>query len=236
MDRLENVMYSEEFYQRLMDRPNADLIVQRAADQLAYEAEDRKSFRKWLTPSVKAEFINGQIIMHSPVREAHLVASGNLFTLISTYVKLKALGRVCAEKALIAMGRNDFEPDIVFWRTEQTSGWDRTTNVFPPPALVIEILSKSTAGRDRGIKYEAYQDHRVSEYWMVDPVAGVVEQYALGAGDRGVPMYRLIGKFSKDDVITSSAIAGLSFPAAAAFSDALSLAWVRDLLAQPLDQ
>lgn len=225
-------MYSEAFYNQLMQLPDADRVVRRAVDQLAYEEKDRIAFRKWLTPSVKAEFINGQIIMHSPVRNAHLVASSNLVRLLGTYVDVKEIGRVFFEKALVEVGRNDFEPDIAYWRTEQTLAWTKSTNVFPPPTLVIEILSKSTAGRDRGVKFQSYLAHEVPEYWIVDPMGEVIEQYVLSTDDAGVNRYRLSSKVSEDDVLVSTSIEGFSFPAAAAFSDSLSLRWVRDLLAE----
>lgn len=42
-------------------------------------------------------------------------------------------------------------------------------NVQGPPDLVIEILSPSTAARDRGLKRKLYEKHGVREYWLVDP-------------------------------------------------------------------
>ena len=51
------------------------------------------------------------------------------------------------------------------------------------PDLEIEILSASTAGRDRGIKRDLYERHGVAEYWIVDPEGEAVEAWRFG-GDR----------------------------------------------------
>jgi Uma2 family endonuclease len=36
------------------------------------------------------------------------------------------------------------------------------------PDLMIEILSESTAARDRGVKMHIYARHGVARYWIVD--------------------------------------------------------------------
>ena len=57
------------------------------------------------------------------------------------------------------------------------------------PDLVVEILSPSTAYRDRGLKLDLYQKAGVSEYWIVDPERKVVQQYVLTDG-----VYRSAGE------------------------------------------
>ena len=52
------------------------------------------------------------------------------------------------------------------------------------PDLVVEILSPSTAHRDRGIKLDLYARHRVRQYWIVDPVEDVVDVWRF-ADDPG---------------------------------------------------
>ena len=47
------------------------------------------------------------------------------------------------------------------------------------PDLVVEVLSRSTRSRDRRIKFEAYRDAGIPEYWMVDPDARTVVVYVL---------------------------------------------------------
>ena len=58
----------------------------------------------------------------------------------------------------------------------------RRERIEGAPDLVVEILSPSTAYRDRGLKLDRYQKAGVSEYWMVDPERKVVQQYVLTEG------------------------------------------------------
>jgi len=45
------------------------------------------------------------------------------------------------------------------------------------PLLAIEVLSRSTAARDRGIKRRLYQEAGVAEYWIVDLDSRLVERW-----------------------------------------------------------
>lgn len=56
------------------------------------------------------------------------------------------------------------------------------------PDLVIEILSPSTASKDRKIKRDLYQRTGVKEFWIIDPNMKTVEVYRLdGNGKYGLP-------------------------------------------------
>jgi Uma2 family endonuclease len=68
------------------------------------------------------------------------------------------------------------------------------------PDLLIEVLSKSTAGKDRGIKYNKYLAVGVKEYWIVDPVREVVMVNTLNDGKYDVRTY------IKGDVIKPSVL------------------------------
>ena len=95
---------------------------------------------------------------------------------------------------------------------------------FPAPDLAVEILSDSTEAIDRGVKFEDYAAHGVSEYWLVDPTAQVVEQYGLEG-----EAYALLFKMS-DGVLRSRAIAGLALPVRAIFDDGENAAALRAIL------
>jgi Uma2 family endonuclease len=50
----------------------------------------------------------------------------------------------------------------------------------PTPILVVEVLSASTAARDRGQKRRLYLESAVEEYWIVDLDARVIERWREG--------------------------------------------------------
>ena len=66
------------------------------------------------------------------------------------------------------------QPDILFVSSERR-GIIGENAVLGAPDLVVEILSPSTAHRDRGIKLDLYGQRGVREYWIVDPVEDVVD-------------------------------------------------------------
>lgn len=49
-----------------------------------------------------------------------------------------------------------------------------------PPDLVVEILSPSTAIKDRHVKSNVYAKYGVKEYWIVDIYYRTLEIYLLG--------------------------------------------------------
>ena len=71
------------------------------------------------------------------------------------------------------------QPDILFISKERRRivGEEQVTGA---PDLVAEILSPSTARRDRGVKLDLYARRGVREYWIVDPVEDVVDVWRFG--------------------------------------------------------
>jgi Uma2 family endonuclease len=47
------------------------------------------------------------------------------------------------------------------------------------PDLAIEILSPGTERNDRGRKLRLFEQHRLREYWLVDPDRPSIEVYRL---------------------------------------------------------
>jgi Uma2 family endonuclease len=58
------------------------------------------------------------------------------------------------------------------------------TNDFitKPPILIVEILSPSTALRDRQVKYDIYQEQGVKYYIIVDPATKKHHAFQLKDG------------------------------------------------------
>ncbi len=58
---------------------------------LSLERERRQKFYEELTEDRKFEFINGKVVMHSPAKRKHSVATMNLSRLLSTFVEEREL-------------------------------------------------------------------------------------------------------------------------------------------------
>ncbi len=223
---------TDELTAELLDAPDAQLIINRVQAILNDEKKRRQEFYDWLQDDVKAEFINGEIVMHSPVKRRHLRASKRLFRLLMDYTEAKDLGEADVEKALVSLTRNDYEPDICFWRKEVADEFDDEMMQHPAPDLVIEILSKGTAKRDQatsvgGIKFEDYAAHGVREYWLVDPLRQTVEQFQL---DEEFMAFDAVGNFHLSDTITALTVPGFTIPIRAIFEPEANAEALRTLL------
>jgi Uma2 family endonuclease len=74
------------------------------------------------------------------------------------------------------------QPDIVFVSAARRHIITQP-DIQGAPDLVIEILSPTTAHRDRGIKRKLYQRQGVGEYWIVDTEAREVEVWSFAGPD-----------------------------------------------------
>lgn len=213
--------------EQLLDAPNLPQLLRQAEQALRLEARRREEFYAWLREDVKAEFINGQIVMHSPVKERHWSAVGNIHRLLSSYAIKHKLGRVASEKALIALLRNDYEPDICFWKQEKAIQFTADQMKLPAPDLVIEVLSKSTARRDRGVKFTDYAANGIAEYWIVNPGKQTIEQYMF---DLDMEEYAHVKTFTNREEIDSQQVVGFRIPVLAVFDEHVSIETLNRLL------
>jgi Uma2 family endonuclease len=213
--------------QQILKRPDAPKHLATLQKALADEAERRQSFYNWIEEDVKAEFINGEIILHSPVKRRHLRVSEQLSRILSVYAQLKKVGTIMIEKAMIALTRNDYEPDIVFFKREKAALFHEDQMLFPAPDFVVEILSKGTARKDKGIKKEDYALHGVKEYWIIDPIKQTIEQYLLInlTDTEYFPPYI----YRIDDDIESQVVEGFKIPVRAIFEEEANLEAMKNL-------
>lgn len=211
---------------QLLDSPRLPFIARRIDAVLAHEKRRRREFYAQIDENDKAEFINGEVIMHSPVRLRHNAASGHLYRLMSSYVGHHRLGYVGFEKIMISLTRNDYEPDICYFNPAKAATFAPDQMRFPAPDLVVEVISESTEQNDRGVKFDDYAAHSVAEYCIIDPDAETLEQYLLLEGD---DVYRLAIKAMTGQV-HSAAIPGFEIPVRAIFDPEVNQAVLQTVL------
>jgi Uma2 family endonuclease len=217
-------MTIKEIIRPLLQSPQLPLIARELEAILAAEQEKRQRFYDEITEMEKAEFINGEIIVHSPVKLRHDRASASLFILLNSYVRRHNLGHVGHEKPLVSLTRNDYEPDICFFGQAKAQTFSADQTKFPAPDLVAEVLSNATQAIDRGVKFEDYALHGVGEYWLVDPNQESVEQYLLQEN-----LYELAVKV-KQGLIQSNLVNGFEIPVRAIFDPTEHLAALQRIL------
>ena len=210
----------------IMGHSDAVLIVQQVQEKLKDEQRRRKEFYEIIDEDTKAEFINGEIVYHSPVMKRHNDATGYSYSLLKNFVDGEDLGFVGVEKILTVFTRNDYEPDVCFFNNKKAKDFQPEQMKFPVPDLAIEVLSKSkrVIVRDKKTKFEDYEKHGVTEYWMIDPDEETIEQHVLEKGK-----YKLVLK-SAEGSISSRAVKGFTIPIRAIFDKKIHRQTLREML------
>ncbi len=193
--------------------PNAFLLVDKVQSRLADEQKRRRHFYKVVEENKKMEFINGEIVFHSPVKLQHNRATKLLCVLLNTFTAKHKLGFVGIEKIMISLTRNDYEPDICYFGNDKAKDFKGKQVQFPAPDFVVEVLSDSTAKADRTTKFQDYAAHGIEEYWIVDAENESIEQYFLQN-----EQYELSLK-AKDGTIESVVLPKFKIPVRAIFDE-----------------
>lgn len=218
----------ERELQYLLDSPRLPFIARKIDAVLADETQRRREFYAAINEGDKAEFINGDVIFHSPVKLRRNVVTKRLLILLDTFVMMHDLGFVGYEKIMVSLTRNDYEPDICYFNQSKAADFKPDQMRFPAPDLIVEVVSESTEHNDRGVKFDDYAAHGVEEYWIIDPEAETLEQYRLPEdGD----VYHLVIKAKSGDV-QSFAVPGFDIPVRAIFDPAANQETLQTLVAR----
>jgi Uma2 family endonuclease len=125
----------------------------------------------------KYECIDGVLLVTPAPRVVHAVALAEL----SGRIVLCLAGREARRRVITSTADLRIEPTAVVQPdlfVLREAGTAKTRLDDPTCAvLIVEVLSPSTAKRDRGIKREFYQRVGVPEYWIVDLDARLIERW-----------------------------------------------------------
>jgi Uma2 family endonuclease len=210
--------------EQVMALPTLPEFVADLEARLEAERERRRQFYAQIPDGAKWEFIQGEVVMHSPDRVGHMAVRGRLERLLSSHVDANQLGIVLAEKGLCVFPRNDFMPDVIFFGREKAGTLEPHQLRLPVPDFACEILSESTAARDRGVKFRDYEAHGVAEYWVIDAESETLEQFGLKEGRYFLELKSGTGQ------VRSRVVSGFEVPIRALFDPAENLSALRSLL------
>ena len=119
--------YVERDLGRLPDHPSSLLTLEQ--------------FKRLVKDGMKADLINGVMIVATPASYTHERLFGFLMNLVSLYAEEKGLGVVLGSRSLVEAGpRSGYEPELCFVAQDRLNIINETS-VTGPPDLVVALIS-----------------------------------------------------------------------------------------------
>lgn len=141
------------------------------------------AFLEWADEDTLAEWVDGRVVMNSPVGRRHQHLVNFLVKILSEFAQIHALGEVLDGPFQMKLGRSGREPDILFVTRAHLDRL-KPTYLDGPADLVIEVVAPESAARDRGDKFYEYREAGIPEYWLIDPNLEQAEFYQLDEAGR----------------------------------------------------
>ncbi len=155
------------------------------------------TYDDWLNWEGRWELIEGLPIAMSPMPvPEHQRVAGELITEFTLALR-KSRCKFCKAYQPLDYKISDdtiFEPDMLI-----VCGTINKNYLDFPPALIVELLSKSTEEKDRGIKYDYYERQGVKYYLIVEVKKKSIEIYELIDGHYQMQEYKNAFKFTLED-------------------------------------
>ena len=108
----------------------------------------------------------------------------------------------------VQLGRHDIvRPDLAGWRRSRLTDPGNKRPIMVVPDWVCEVLSPSTAARDRLTKRNLYAATGVPYYWIIDASERMLEAFEL-IDQRWV----LLGTYGDDDLVRIAPFAEIELP------------------------
>lgn len=172
-----------------------------------------------LPENLTGEIINGQLYTQPRPTNPHALAGSNLGgELYNPYHRGRGGpgGWWILDEPEIHFIRDTevLVPDLAGWRRERMPRLPRDHRIQVAPDWVCEILSPSTARKDRVIKMTVYARYGVPHLWLVDPLAHTLEAFALRDG-----RWTVIGLFQEQDSVTVEPFTEMALELGALWAD-----------------
>lgn len=163
-----------------------------------------EEFLAWYDGS-HAEWVDGEVILMSPVSTRHQLLVSFLAALIQLWTEHRQLGLVLTApfQMKLSLRPSGREPDVLFIARERL-GLLQNNYLDGGADLAIEVISPDSRTRDRRDKYQEYQQAGVREYWILDPLRQQAEFYRLNPAGG----YHCVA-VGEDGIFHSEVLAGL---------------------------
>ena len=161
------------------------------------------------------EIIQGVLYVSPAPTFDHQFALGRLFRLLDRHAGDHNLGLVLVAPFDIRLfpGADSVQPDLMFFRPGNTPAAG-AANFQGVPDLIVEVVSPGSTRLDQFIKFGAYENAGVPEYWLVDPRARAVTLFALDPNTRE---YVELARAGAGEKLSSPSFPGLEIPVGSLF-------------------
>lgn len=164
-----------------------------------------EEFLEWYDEETPAEWVDGEVILMSPVSSRHEILAAFLSALLQHFVEANDLGLILRDPFLMKLARRPSgrAPDVMFIARERLGD---LKNLFldGPADLIIEVISPESRTRDRRHKYSEYEQAGVREYWLLDPLRKQADFYRLNHQGEYVSV-----TVAEDGIFRSEVLTGL---------------------------
>jgi prevent-host-death family protein len=180
-----------------------------------YKSHRRVSYDEYMAlvnaSDQRYELIDGEVYLLASPSFKHQVAVSEIAGFFYNYFRSKSCHSLTAPLDIRLFGfatkfeedPNVVQPDVVvICDKEKVNADGRYEGI---PALVVEVLSPSTRGKDMAAKLNLYMKSGVREYWVVDLQKKSIVQYIFSA-ERDIDS---LNTFGTEDTIRAAVFDGL---------------------------
>lgn len=136
----------------------------------------------------RVELISGEIYMMAGASASHQDAVGNIFFVLKNISKTKkrCLPRIAPFDLKLNVDKETsvVQPDVMLFCEDDL------------PCAVFEVLSPSTAYKDKTVKKELYEKSGIREYFLINVNFKIIEKFMLID-----EKYRYIGVYGMEDIM-----------------------------------
>jgi len=149
------------------------------AEKFRFSADD---YLQWEARQTgRHEYLDGEVFAMAGAEDRHVTVSLNVAMALRQHLAGSPCRTYMADMKLRVEAANSFHYPDVMVTCSAADAQDRL--VKREPCLLVEVLSESTAGYDRGSKFGLYRLlPSLQEYVLIDPADHTTDVYRKGAG------------------------------------------------------
>jgi Uma2 family endonuclease len=156
--------------------------------------DGEEDFEAWCDEDTRAEYLDGEVIMHSPASFDHENFLPRFISVLEIYVEEKDPGAICSSNFQLRLrpGRRRMA-DLCFISKERLH-LVHENYLDGAPDLAVEMVSPESINRDWHEKYAEYEASGVREYLIIDLVLQRVAFHRRGSDGKFAPVQEQNGK------------------------------------------